>query len=561
MKGNEQLMEVLDTQTGKLVGERKLPVERRNLKATTYVHRIRSAIMSPDGRRVVYLMGEEWQVESKIWGIHFGERKVGLVPPFDRDAHLWDVQTGGETLLKGHTNDIATTSFSRDSRFVITASVDGTARMWDLGPDVVMVLRGEGTGIGLAHFSPDGRHLVTARGRVESDPEWDEKERQKPHLHQSAHLWDAALGKETSVLRGLATEGDAGWRDRLLGAIAVVKFSPNSDRMLTVSRDVYGRMQKAGGKEEPIPYTPVRVWDAASGKELLALKGLTEPIQTASFSPDGRTLLTVSSGMGSETVLTPNGASGEDGFRWGARDRIRLYDAGTGELLRTIGRPNVFFADAVWSPESRRIYVFDSQGSQIWDAESGQEIAKLEGDGASAGVVSPDGKLVLGYVNVFQPNREMARIWDAASGKKLVTLMGHAEEIYAAAFNHDGTRVVTASRDGTARLWNSATGKELAVLRGHEAPIHAAAFSPDGRWVVTGGDDNAAPYLGRGHRQGMADVGRPRRPRNLGRIQPRRPTHRDGFARRHRSPVARGPAASRQGTSPERVDGGGEAPL
>jgi hypothetical protein len=38
----------------------------------------------------------------------------------------------------------------------------------------------------------------------------------------------------------------------------------------------------------------VRVWDAASGKELLSLKGHTAPVQGVAFSPDGRRLASAS---------------------------------------------------------------------------------------------------------------------------------------------------------------------------------------------------------------------------------------------------------------------------
>jgi WD40 repeat protein len=46
-----------------------------------------------------------------------------------------------------------------------------------------------------------------------------------------------------------------------------------------------------------------------------------------------------------------------------------------------------------------------------------------------------------------------ARLWDAASGEPLASLEGHTDWVFSAAFNHDGSRIVTASSDRTAKVW------------------------------------------------------------------------------------------------------------
>ncbi len=44
---------------------------------------------------------------------------------------------------------------------------------------------------------------------------------------------------------------------------------------------------------------------------------------------------------------------------------------------------------------------------------------------------------------------------------------GHTDPVLSVAWNHDGTRLATASDDGTARIWDPTTGRAEAVLVGH----------------------------------------------------------------------------------------------
>jgi WD40 repeat protein len=75
-------------------------------------------------------------------------------------------------------------------------------------------------------------------------------------------------------------------------------------------------------------------------------------------------------------------------------------------------------------------------------------------------------------------------------GRK-VTLKGHRADVLSVEVSRDGSRVVTASKDGDARIWDATTGKPVWVLSGHGGPVVDASFSPNGRWVVTGGPATA----------------------------------------------------------------------
>ena len=73
-----------------------------------------------------------------------------------------------------------------------------------------------------------------------------------------------------------------------------------------------------------------------------------------------------------------------------------------------------------------------------------------------------------------------------------VTLRGHTDDLYSAAFSPDGKLILTASADGTARLWDTATGAQKAILKGHTALVLSAVFSPDGKLILTASTDGTA---------------------------------------------------------------------
>ncbi len=72
-----------------------------------------------------------------------------------------------------------------------------------------------------------------------------------------------------------------------------------------------------------------------------------------------------------------------------------------------------------------------------------------------------------------------------------LALSGHASGVNDVTFNPDGTRVATASLDGTAKVWDAVTGQELFTLDPGEAArgkLYSIAFSPDGKQLATAGE-------------------------------------------------------------------------
>jgi WD40 repeat protein len=79
-------------------------------------------------------------------------------------------------------------------------------------------------------------------------------------------------------------------------------------------------------------------------------------------------------------------------------------------------------------------------------------------------------------------------VWHINSGT-CQALRGHTDDVYAAAFHPDGTRLASAGRDRAIWLWDLARGEAVARLPGHTSYVWSLAFSPDGATLVSGSGD------------------------------------------------------------------------
>jgi WD40 repeat protein len=214
---------------------------------------------------------------------------------------------------------------------------------------------------------------------------------------------------------------------------------------------------------------PATVWDAESGKQLLALPGQGDKIGSVSWSPDGK------------RVASGNAESGVD-----------VWDAESGAKLLVLpgdgnSRP-VFSVD--WRPpDGKRIAVANGDTVKVCDVESGRQVWALRGHTDDVGTVSwsPDGRRL-----ATASSDKTAKVWDAENGKQLLALAGHTSKLGSVSWSPDGRRLATASWDETVKEWDGKTGEELLTLRGHSGPVYAVRWSPDGQRLATGSYDNSA---------------------------------------------------------------------
>lgn len=226
-------------------------------------------------------------------------------------------------------------------------------------------------------------------------------------------------------------------------------FSPDNSRFITTSGE--GSAQ---------------IWDVASGKLVMELKGHSAWMYAASYSPDGTRIATAS------------------------EDRsVIVWDASSGErLLKLRGHSGPVY-DASFSPDGRQIATASAdQTVAVFDARTGKVLARLQGHEASVRSVafSPDGRRLLSA-----GADHIARVWSVDSQQTLLTLKGHQGTIWDAAFSADGHRIVTASEDHSARIWDADAGTLLFSLTGHRRGINKVGFSPDGGSILTASADQS----------------------------------------------------------------------
>jgi len=206
----------------------------------------------------------------------------------------------------------------------------------------------------------------------------------------------------------------------------------------------------------------VDLWEVASGKKLHTLKGHTVPILRLAFSPDGKTLASITG------TWLPDDVRGE----------VKLWDVATGkERVSVQGHPNRMLSLA-FSADGK-ILATSSGTVKLWDVETGKEKLELKfGKGVLPWSLafSPDSKTLAtgtgGGIMDIAPSPVV--LWDLATGKEKATLPGHGNSITWLGFAPDGKTLASASGPGAneegkqlpgeIKLWDVVTAKERATI-------------------------------------------------------------------------------------------------
>jgi WD40 repeat protein len=410
---------------------------------------------------------------------------------------VWDAQSGEQMLtLEGHSDELYVLAWNPDGTKILTAGWDGTGRVWDAATgDELTLLRGHGSGIAWAEWQPrrqpstlepiDDGFILTASA------------------DGTARVWDAESGEELARLVG-HTAG-----------LNQAQWSPDGSQVVTASED-----------------GTARIWDVRERTELPILADHKWYVIDATWSSDGSRILTTDGG-GTARIWDPEtgqvqltlSAHVEDAeaewdegqgliLTWGCDEKetifncmastARLWDDHTGRELATLRGHEGWLWEAnrtnapPGSRGSAQILTASEDGTaRAWDARSGEELLRLDAHSAgvrgvrqgpadaSGGTPGEYRLLTWGCdsgEDSFTCEKGSAKVWDGHTGQRLLELAGHARVVEEAAWNNDGSLILTSGRDHMTQVWDAVTGALLQQLDGRKAawnPVPAGGPKSD----------------------------------------------------------------------------------
>ena len=267
--------------------------------------------------KMMFRSGNRLFVDA-VWNAD-GQSFAGIAP--DGPLCLVDVSPEAIRLgfeLPAHTGGVSAVAWAHDGKGLYTTGADKTIRLWN-PPATEARAIAEMTDVGGSiAVHPEGKCVATAGadGKITIlDPEslkvkktitFDEKKTVAllglVWSKDGRTLFAAGGSGSIAVLGGALAAfdpdtGETRWRTKsMLGTVAEIALSPDGTKLAGACGDTY-----------------IRIWDAASGKELHAMKGHADRVTSIAWATDGKTL---ASGSLDHTV--------------------RLWDANTGSLLDTL---------------------------------------------------------------------------------------------------------------------------------------------------------------------------------------------------------------------------------
>jgi WD40 repeat protein len=395
--------------------------------------------------------------------------------------------------------------FSPDSKrlaavIAIPAPDWNSVRIWDLvSGKVLATYPSNGEVILALALSPDGK-LLGVGGSLREENFLDivglRRSRRVGHLR----IVETQTGKERWMVG-----------KEQLAEVTALAFSPDSTRLVSVCK----------GDAAP------RIWDTASGKELLALNGHTHIVSAIAFSQDGKTLasasldqtarlwdafdgrpLRVYRGHMAPVVSVAFQAEGKLLATASEDGSVKIWDSTRDQDGQSFPLPNERINSLAFAPASDRLAVGTS-GLGVWDVAAARWVREVApAPGKQAFVIAAYGRQGRSLVSfaTLELTSDVQNLIFRAGGKGLLNLIHRNSRSEITVFDADskvprllkikgsgflptlnpsGKHLALMAADGTVDLLDLDSGKRtMAVKSTKDWRATALAFSPDGKWLA-----------------------------------------------------------------------------
>lgn len=451
-------------------------IRRTVLHHFNFKEPVRELQFAPDGKHFVIAVGK--YVQAWRTPAHSEERDFA---PFVKHR-----------VYTGHYDRVTAITWSRDSRFFLTASADLSARIFSLDPEegfVATTLGGHRDAVINAYFSLDqetiytvskdgavfrwsyqplyrkGETILDGEGTAETGDEDKEADRKHRWIIMDRHYFNQTPAKtkcstyhaENNILVAGFSNGIFGIYDLSQNGFAMIhtlSISQNAIDFVTINRT--GEWLAFGASK----LGQLLVWEWQSESYVLKQQGHFDAMNCVTYSPDGQRVVTAS----------------EDG-------KIKVWDLRSGFCLVTFTDHTSAITDIHFAKKGNVLFSSSLDGSiRAWDLiryRNFRTFTAAERVQFNCLAVDPSGEIVCaGSTDSFD-----IYMWSVQTGQLIDTLSAHEGPVCSLHFAGEGGVLASGSWDKSVRIWNVFSRKVTVEPLNLQTEIQTVAFRPDGKEI------------------------------------------------------------------------------
>lgn len=286
--------------------------------------------------------------------------------------------------LTGHNGNVNTLTFSKDGKYLLSGSQDGTIKVWNVETNFSneKTIAASDASITDINFSPSGSDFTVCTYKkfyIYKYPDFKKKSKKRNAHTSFVECANYSKNGELIVTSSWRDNTLILWRAKGLKKLKVFAESEWSDNAIIISDDKYVASANHGNT--------IKIWDIQSGNLVRTLAGHADWIYDLFITNDGKYLIS------------------------GSLDKtIKVWDLNSGKLLQSI-TAHYDGISALSLSDDGKYFASTSldKTTKIWSIENFSEIASLSGheDNVLAVAFSHDGK----YLATASADKTI-KIWD-----------------------------------------------------------------------------------------------------------------------------------------------------